>query len=55
MFPHKNGTYIDIGAHIGTTIIPYSNMFKRIIGFDACDENFKFLEKNIQYNNLCCL
>ena len=23
MFPHKNGTYIDVGAHIGTTIIPY--------------------------------
>ena len=52
MFPHKNGTYIDVGAHIGTTIIPYTNMFKRIIGFDACSDNFKFLEKNIQYNNI---
>ncbi len=52
MFPHKNRTYIDIGAHIGTTIMPYSKMFKRIIGYDACKENFDLLQKNLKINNI---
>lgn len=51
MFPHKNGTYIDIGAHIGTTIMPYSKMFQRIVGYDP-SSNYDFLQKNIEYNNI---
>lgn len=52
MFPHKNGTYIDIGAHIGTTIMPYSKMFNRIIGYDPCRENFELLKQNIEMNQI---
>lgn len=26
-FPDRNRTYIDIGAHIGTTIMPYSRLY----------------------------
>lgn len=52
MFPHKNGTYIDIGAHIGTTIMPYSKMFNRIIGYDPCCDNFELLKKNVEINKI---
>ncbi len=52
MFPHKNNTYIDVGAYIGTTIIPYSKKFKRIIGFESSIENFNLLEKNIEFNKI---
>lgn len=50
MFPHKNRTYIDVGAHIGTTILPYSKIFTRIIGYEPF--NYDYLEKNIKLNNI---
>lgn len=52
MFPHKNRTCIDIGAQIGTTLMPYSKMFQRLVGFDPNPHNFKFLETNIAKNGL---
>lgn len=52
MFPHKNKTYIDVGAHIGTTIMPYSKRFERIIGYDACQNNFELLQRNIELNGI---
>jgi FkbM family methyltransferase len=51
MFPHKNRTYIDVGSHIGTTIMPYTNMFSRIIGYEPFS-NFNYLSKNIKLNNI---
>ena len=52
MFPHKNRTYIDVGAHIGTTIMPYTKMFANIIGYEANPANFELLKKNIEINNI---
>lgn len=52
MFPHKNRTYIDIGAHIGTTIMPYSKMFDKIIGYEPCSNNFTLLKENIETNGI---
>jgi FkbM family methyltransferase len=52
MFPHKNRTYIDVGAHIGTTIMPYSKMFSSIVGYEPSSRNFPNLEVNIRNNNI---
>jgi len=52
MFPHKNKTYIDIGAHIGTTIIPYSGFFENIIGYEANPNTYELLIKNVKLNSL---
>jgi FkbM family methyltransferase len=52
MFPHKNKIYIDVGAHIGTTLLPYSKMFQKIIGYEPYHENFNFLKQNIEKNNI---
>lgn len=51
MFPHKNGTYIDVGSHIGTTVMPYSKMFSKIIAYEPF-ANFKYLSRNIKLNNI---
>lgn len=55
VFPTRCNTYIDIGAHIGTTIAPYSRIFKNIVGFEANPKTFEFLKKNIEQNNINCL
>jgi FkbM family methyltransferase len=52
LFPHKNRTYIDIGAHIGTTILPYSRLFQNVIAFEANPENFRYLLLNIKRNDV---
>lgn len=52
MFPHKNRTYIDIGAHIGTTIMPYSKKFNNIIGYEANNETFPYLQTNLKLNQV---
>ncbi len=54
VFPKRCNTYIDIGAHIGTTIAPYSRIFKNIVGFEANPKTFEFLKKNIEQNNIKC-
>ena len=53
-FPERCQTYIDVGAHIGTTIAPYSRIFKNIVGFEANPQTFEFLTKNIKNNNIDC-
>lgn len=49
-YPHKNHTYIDVGAHIGTTCMPLSRIYKNVIGFEANNHNFQLLLKNLEYN-----
>jgi FkbM family methyltransferase len=50
IFPHKNKTYIDIGTHIGTTIIPYSRLFEKVVGYEPYPGNYKFALHNINLN-----
>lgn len=52
MFPHKNRTYIDIGSHIGSTILPYSRLFEKVIGYEPQPDNYKFATYNIKLNNI---
>ena len=49
-YPNKNNTYIDVGAHIGTTCMPLSRIYKTVIGFEANNHNFELLLKNLEYN-----
>lgn len=52
LFPHKNRTFIDIGAHIGTTVMPFLKLYKNCIAYEPQSENFRFLVKNIQENKM---
>ena len=52
IFPHKNRTYIDVGTHIGSTIIPYSRLFQKVIGYEPQPDNYKFATHNIKLNNI---
>jgi FkbM family methyltransferase len=52
MFPHKNRTFIDIGAHIGTTVMPFLKLYDRCLAYEPHKENYKFLSKNIVENNV---
>jgi len=46
----RNRTYIDIGAHCGTTILPYSRIFNNIFGYEPNKENFDICLENIKRN-----
>jgi FkbM family methyltransferase len=52
LFPHKNRTYIDVGTHIGSTIIPYSRIFEKVIGFEPHSENYSYAKHNIRLNSI---
>jgi FkbM family methyltransferase len=52
MFPHKNRTFIDIGAHIGTTVMPFLKLYNNCVAYEPHHENYKFLCKNICDNNM---
>lgn len=49
-----NGTFIDVGANIGLTLIPLkrANPQLRAIGIEADRENFGYLKSNIERNGL---
>jgi FkbM family methyltransferase len=51
-YPNKNNTYIDIGAHIGTTVLPFSRLYKSIYAFEANKDNYKLLEENVKMNSI---
>ena len=53
-FPNRCRTYVDVGAHIGTTIAPYSRMFTTLVGFEPNPETFELLTENIRHNNIQC-
>ena len=52
MFPHKNRTFIDIGSHIGTTVMPFLKLYNNCIAYEPQPENNKFLSKNVSDNNM---
>lgn len=52
MFPHKNRAYVDVGAHIGTTLMPYSELYQRLVGFEPNPHNFILLKTNTVKNGL---
>lgn len=52
LFPHKNRTYIDVGTHIGSTILPYSRIFEKVIGFEPQSENYTYAKHNIRLNSI---
>ena len=49
-FPHLNRCCVDVGAHIGTTMLPYARLFGRVVGFEANAKNFGFLTENLATN-----
>lgn len=51
-YPLRNRVMIDVGAHIGTTMLPYSRLFSRVYGFEPNKESFDLCLKNIEYNNV---
>jgi FkbM family methyltransferase len=52
LFPTHNRTYIDVGAHIGTTLIPCSKLFQKNVAYEPYFNNFNFMRLNIKLNNL---
>jgi len=50
----QNDIYIDVGANIGTTLIPAAKVIKegRAIGFEPHPKIFLYLKENISLNNL---
>jgi FkbM family methyltransferase len=52
MYPNRTRNMIDVGAHIGTTMLPYSRIFKNIYGFEPNTESYNFCIKNIAHNNI---
>lgn len=51
-YPTRNRVMIDVGAHIGTTMLPYSRIFKEVYGFEPNQESYELCLKNIIYNNV---
>ena len=54
IFPNKNRCYVDVGAHIGTTIAAYSRLFSEIHGYEPNTKTFELLKKNITKNKIAC-
>jgi FkbM family methyltransferase len=52
MFPHKNRDYVDVGGHIGTTVIPFLKIFRSCVAFEPTQENYNFLVENVKANHL---
>jgi FkbM family methyltransferase len=46
----RNNVCIDVGGHIGTHCIPYSKLFDRVYTFEANEENYSYLVRNIDLN-----
>jgi len=51
-YPHRVRTMIDVGAHIGTTALPYSRIFQHVIGYEPTKENYNFCVQNIAHNGV---
>lgn len=51
-YPVRTRTMLDVGAHIGTTMLPYSRLFKTVYGFEPNKESYDFCVKNIEHNNV---
>lgn len=42
------GTLVDVGANVGGYIRAFGHLFDKIVGIEACTDNFKLLESNIK-------
>jgi FkbM family methyltransferase len=52
LYPSCNHTCIDVGGHIGTTSLPYSRLFSKIIAFEPNTKSYNFFIDNIKLNNI---
>ncbi len=43
---------VDIGAHIGTTVIPFARKARKVIAFEPLHQSVNTLRENIELNNL---
>ena len=48
----NQGTFIDVGSHIGFYAIPLSNLFKNVIAFEPSRMQRELLQKNILLNKI---
>ncbi|MCR4275094.1 MAG: FkbM family methyltransferase [Candidatus Campbellbacteria bacterium] len=48
----SDSVVLDIGAHIGTTVIPLAKASHRVHAFEPVTENRKYLYKNIEQNKI---
>lgn len=51
-FPHKARCFVDVGAHIGTTIFPLLRRFRQCFAYEPQQENHAFLLTNLRENGL---
>lgn len=49
-----DGSFVDVGANIGTTTILASYVFDRFVAFEMDPNNLDYLRRNIELNNLSC-
>lgn len=49
-FPTRNNICIDVGGHIGTTSLPYSRLFSKIIAFEPNVKSYHYFVQNIKLN-----
>ena len=52
LYPERCRTYVDVGAHIGTTVMPYSRLFTSVVGYEPLEESFNYLKQNVLQNNV---
>lgn len=50
--PNKNRTYVDIGSHIGTTVMPMSRLYQTVYGFEPNPPTYELLHSNIELNHV---
>jgi FkbM family methyltransferase len=51
-FPHKNRAFIDVGAHIGTTIMPLLRHYQHCAAYEPNPTNHRFLFDNLRANGM---
>ena len=52
LFPHKCRGFVDVGGHIGTTVMPFLRLYERCISYEPNPTNYRLLVENIQHNGL---
>jgi FkbM family methyltransferase len=48
----RNGTALDIGAHLGSVTVGLAGLFKEVVSFEPNDFNFRILNANVAINCL---
>jgi FkbM family methyltransferase len=52
LFPHKSRDYLDVGGHIGTTVMPFLKHYKRCVAYEPNPTNYERLVRNVELNGL---